>query len=52
VRQFEDFFDANVFVDPLPSVRFGAEYAYFDDRYVDGTHAVNHRVQVSGFFMF
>jgi hypothetical protein len=52
VRQFEDFFDANVFVDPLPSVRFGAEYAYFDDRYVDGTHAINHRVQVSGFFMF
>ncbi len=48
----EDWFDVNLFVDPLPSVRVGAEYANFNDTYVDGQHAINHRVQVSGFFIF
>ncbi|HTB77598.1 MAG TPA: hypothetical protein VK762_30350, partial [Polyangiaceae bacterium] len=48
----EDWFDVNLFVDPLPAVRVGAEYANFNDTYVDGQHAINHRVQVSGFFIF
>jgi len=52
VRKFEDWFDANLFFDPLPSVRIGLEYAYFNDRYVDGIHAINHRGQISGFFLF
>jgi hypothetical protein len=42
----------NLFVDPVPAVRIGAEYANFNDVYVDGTHAINHRVQLSGFFIF
>lgn len=52
VRKSEDWFDANVFVEPLPSVRFGFEYACFIDHYVDGVQATNHRGQVSGFFLF
>jgi hypothetical protein len=52
VRKSEDFFDANLFIDPLPSVRIGLEYAYFGDHYVDGVQATNHRAQVSGFFLF
>jgi hypothetical protein len=47
-----DWFDVNVFVDPTPSIRVGAEYANFNTQYVDGAHAINHRVQLSGFFIF
>ncbi len=52
LRLAEDWFDVNVFVDPLPAVRIGVEYANFNDVYVDGTHAINHRLQLSGFFIF
>jgi hypothetical protein len=52
LRLAEDWFDVNLFVDPVPSVRIGAEYANFNDVYVDGTHAINHRLQLSGFFIF
>ncbi len=52
VRKAEDWADANLFVQPLPSVRIGLEYAYFRDKYVDGVVAENHRGQVSGFFIF
>jgi len=52
VRKSEDWWDANVFVDPLPSVRIGAEFAQFIDHYVDGFTATNNRVQLSGFFLF
>jgi hypothetical protein len=47
-----DWFDVNLFVDPTPSVRVGAEYANFNTQYVDGAHAINHRAQLSGFFIF
>jgi len=47
-----DWFDVNLFVDPLPSIRVGAEYANTTDTYVDGIKSVNHRGQVSGFFLF
>ena len=52
VRDHEDFWDANVFGDPCSGVRFGLEYAHFVDTYVDGVQANNHRVQLSGFFIF
>jgi hypothetical protein len=52
LRAAEDFIDVNLFVDPIPSVRVGAELADFIDVYVDGQHAVNHRAQLSGFFIF
>jgi hypothetical protein len=48
----EDWFDVNLFVDPVPAVRIGAEYANFLTNYVDGQHAINHRMQLSGFFIF
>jgi hypothetical protein len=48
----EDWFDVNLFVDPMDALRFGLEYSNFNTMYVDGVHAINHRVQLSGFFIF
>jgi hypothetical protein len=52
LRDAEDWFDVNLFFDPVPAVRVGLEYANFNDMYFDGHHAINHRGQVSGFFIF
>ena len=52
VRKSEMVYDANIFADPYPGVRFGLEYAHFADTYLDGITAVNHRVQFSGFYIF
>jgi hypothetical protein len=47
-----DWFDVNLMGDITPSVRLGAEYANFNDVYGNGIHAVNHRGQVSAFYIF
>jgi hypothetical protein len=47
-----DWFDACAFVEPVPAVRFGVEYANFNTMYTDGQHAINHRGQLSGWFIF
>ena len=47
-----DWFDVNLFGDITPAVRLGLEYANFNDQYVDGTHAINHRIQMSAFYIF
>jgi hypothetical protein len=52
VRRREDWWDANVFYQPLEAVRVGAEFAQFIDRYVDGFTATNNRFQLSGYFLF
>jgi hypothetical protein len=52
LRAAEDWFDVNLFVDPIPSIRVGAEFAEFIDVYVDGEHALNRRLQLSGFFIY
>jgi hypothetical protein len=52
VRDHEEWWDANVFGEPYPGVRFGLEYAHFLDTYVDGVQATNHRVQFSGLYIF
>ena len=52
VRQVEDWFDVSLFVDPTPAVRIGIEYANYNDMYFDGNHAINHRGQLSGFFIY
>jgi hypothetical protein len=52
VTKAEDWFDVNLFADPIPAVRFGLEYANFNTMYADGIHAINHRFQLSGFFLF
>ncbi len=52
LRAGEDWFDVNLFFDPAPAVRIGTEYANFNDRYVDGQHAINHRFQLSVFYIF
>jgi hypothetical protein len=48
----EDWFDVNLFADPVPGVRFGLEYANTKTTYVDGGQAINHRIQFSGFFIY
>jgi hypothetical protein len=52
VRKAENFFDVNAFWQVVPGVRFGLEYANFNDEYADGVHAINNRFQGSGFFVF
>jgi hypothetical protein len=52
VRDSVDYFDVNAFVEPIDGVRFGAGYANMSDKYVDGIRAVNHRGQISGYFIF
>jgi hypothetical protein len=47
-----DWFDAMVFVRPVPPVLFGLEYANFNTLYLDQVHSINHRVQLSGFYIF
>lgn len=44
--------DANLFVDLNPAVRFGLEYAYFWQKYLDLTKGSNTRVQFSAFYIF
>jgi hypothetical protein len=48
----QDWFDINLFADPVPGIRFGVEYANTKTTYVDGGQAINHRVQFSGFFIY
>jgi hypothetical protein len=52
VRKAEDWWDVNVFGDPLPYVRVGAEFASFMDTYADGYVAKNMRGQLSGWLRF
>ncbi len=47
-----DWFDVNLFADPAPGARIGVEYANTKTTYVDGIQAINHRIQISGFFIF
>jgi len=47
-----DWADANLFVDANAAIRFGLEYAYFRQTYLDGTNAKNSRVQFSAFYIF
>ena len=47
-----DFADGNLFVDATQSIRFGLEYAWFRQTYLDGIKGTNNRVQFSGFYIF
>jgi hypothetical protein len=47
-----DWADANLFVDASAAVRFGLEYAYFQQTYLDGSKGKNSRVQFSAFYIF
>jgi hypothetical protein len=44
--------DANLFVDATEALRFGVEFAHFEQTYVDGVTAKNNRYQFSSFFIF
>lgn len=44
--------DANLFWDIDGSMRVGAEYAYFRQKYADAESAKNSRLQVSAFYIF
>jgi len=47
-----DFADGNLFVDATQAIRFGLEYAWFRQTYLDGTKGTNNRVQFSAFYIF
>jgi hypothetical protein len=47
-----DWVDGNLFVDANAAVRFGLEYAYFHQNYLDGSTAKNNRIQFSAFYIF
>jgi len=47
-----DFFDVNYFIDPDAALRFGVEYAYFHQNYLNGDKGKNSRVQFSMFYIF
>ena len=47
-----DFADGNLFVDATQSIRFGLEYAWFRQTYLNGVKGTNNRVQLSGFYLF
>jgi hypothetical protein len=44
--------DGNLFFDATPAVRFGLEYARFNQTYADMVKATDNRVQFSAFFIF
>jgi hypothetical protein len=44
--------DGNLFVDANAAVRFGLEYAYFHQSFLDGSAGKNSRIQFSAFYIF
>lgn len=52
VRDSIDFFDVNVFGEPVDGLRLGFEGAVYVDRYADGVRAVNRRVDFGTIWMF
>jgi hypothetical protein len=48
----EQWADGNLFWDVTPAVRLGAEVAWFNMTYADGTDATNIRGQFSAFYLF
>jgi hypothetical protein len=48
----EDWFDANLFVDPTPALRLGLQYANYNAMYFDGHHAIDHRGALGAYFIF
>jgi len=47
-----DFADGNLFIDATQAIRFGLEYAWFRQTYLDGVKGSNSRVQFSAFYIF
>lgn len=47
-----DWVDGNLFVEANAAVRFGLEYAYFHQNFLDGSTGKNSRVQFSAFYIF
>jgi len=47
-----DFVDGNLFVEANEAVRFGLEYAYYHQNYLDGSTAKNNRLQFSAYYIF
>jgi len=47
-----DWVDGNLFVDANAAVRFGLEYAYFHQNFLDGSTGKNSRIQFSALYIF
>jgi hypothetical protein len=51
-RSSENLVNANIFADVTPAIRLGLGYSWYQDNYADGTASINHRVQLSAFYLF
>jgi hypothetical protein len=47
-----DWVEGCYFIDATGSIRFGVDYAYFRQKYLDGTTGINHRVGFSAWYLF
>jgi hypothetical protein len=47
-----DWVDGNLFVEANSAIRFGLEYAYYQQKFLDGSTGKNSRVQFSAFYIF
>lgn len=52
VWETKEWYDVNLFADPLPFLRFGLEAGRFHDTYADGTNAFAYRGRFTGFMFF
>ena len=47
-----DWFEGCYFIDATGAIRFGVDYAYFRQKYLDGTTGINHHVGLSAWYLF
>ena len=47
-----DWVEGCYFIDATGAIRFGVDYAYFRQKYLDGTTGINHRVGFSAWYIF
>jgi len=52
VWDHEDWADANLMFDVGAAVRFGLEFSWTDQKFVDGVNATDYRGQFSAFYLF
>ena len=47
-----DWVEGCFFIDPNAALRFGIDYAWYRQTYLDGVKATNNHVQLSAFYIF
>jgi len=47
-----DWYEACYFIDATGAIRFGVDYAYYHQKFLDGTTGTNNRVGFSAWYIF